>query len=347
KPIAGAVTQQSGIFLLLDTSYQGSTNETGTVTLENNRIEIRAKYVTGLSYALYSWLHDLGYRFYLPGEEWSIYPETIQFPKRFQKVYSPHFKQRIFNPSGGAFAVKGIDEGGEMKNRWHIWYRRNRMGADYLKIDGHKGELFNIQHRALIEKDPRIVSPVNGIRAYRVDAKPDPTYAPGVTLFTNWLVEEFKKELASMPDFFPLKQYQSGDLGDGLNYCHTPECKQSFPSVSDQNFFLMNKAAKMIRTVHPDAGISTLAYTERADTPATNIQPNVHIMVVASAFQQVSTPAGMLKRWKQKTGNISLYDFLNIGVWQYDHPYFNLKSYHHFLDLLNRMQINGITMETS
>ena len=339
-----------GIFLLLDSTKTYNSNEHGILESDGKSfIRISAKYTTGISYAMYSWLEELGFHFYLPGSEWTMVPSlnTVFNKKVTRKNYKPYFRLRMFSASGGIFPVKGLDEDSQNEKDWQQWYRRNRMGCDYISIDGHKGELFNIVHKKEIENDPSILAPVDGKRVYSVGAKLDPTNKKGVALFSNWIVEEATKNAVQMPSFLPFKKYYSSDPGDGLNYCHTAECEREFKSVSDQVFSIANETARKIKQQDTRWGVSLLAYTEHGDTPSIRMEPNVHVMVVPAAFQSVTTPTNLLQRWAKKTKNISEYDFINIGVWAYDAPFFNLYEYHYNLKFLQSLGIEGISFETS
>ena len=339
-----------GIFLLLDSNSTYSSNETGLLESDGiSFIRIKAAYTTGISYAMYSWLEQLGFHFYLPGDEWMNIPSlsTIFDKHTSKKIYRPYFRLRMFNASGGIFPVKGLDERSQNEKDWQQWYRRNRMGCDYISIDGHIGEWFNIVHKKEIEKDPSILAPVNGKRQYSEEGKLDPTNKKGVALFSDWIVDESKINQKKMPAFLPYKKYYSVDAGDGLNYCHTPECEILFKTVSDQVFSIANETARKIKLSDERAGVSLLAYTERADTPSVHIEPNVHVMIVPTAFQSVSTPTELMQRWAKKTKHISQYDFLNIGVWAYDAPFFNLYQYQHNLQFVQSLGIEGMSFETS
>lgn len=342
--------EKKGILLLLDNDFKNESNEAGEIESNGkDLVRIRGRYTTGISYAMYSWLEQLGFRFYLPGEEWTIIPSlrSIFSDPIARKIYKPAFKLRMFNPSGGIFPVKGLDEDSQNEKDWQLWHRRNRMGSDFISIDGHIGEYFNIVHKKEIEKDPGILAPTNGKRQYHVEGKLDPTNKKGVTLFSDWIVSEFKNYQKTMPSFLPYKKYYSADAGDGLNYCHTPECDRQFKTVSDQVFSIVNETARKIKLADPRAGVSTLAYTERADTPGIRLEPNVHVMVVPTGFQSVSTPTELMQRWAKKTTNLSQYDFLNIGVWSYDMPFYNLYQYHRNLKFLQSLKIQGMNFETS
>ncbi|MBX2939657.1 MAG: DUF4838 domain-containing protein [Ferruginibacter sp.] len=337
-----------GVFLLLDSTLISENHESGWVQQSATAVVIRARYATGLSYALYSWMHQWGFRFYLPTDAWIHIPaiQTIYVPTN-DTVYAPSFKLRMFGASGGNFAVEGLDPNQQFRNDWFTFYRRNRMGSDYLRIDGHMGEKFNLAHREDIEKDTSILAPVNGVRKYNLSGKLDPTYAKGVQLFVRFIVNRYKTEQQTFPEFLPFKKYMSVDPGDGLHYCETPACRKAFPTISDQMFYIAKETLKALQQENPIAGVSTLAYSERTDTPVARIPTGIHTMVVPGAFQTITTPAEMMYRWSKKTAAFSQYDFLNIGVWAYDHPFFNLSQYAKHIHYLKRINADGISMEST
>ncbi len=341
--------EDEGIILKLDPDFKHTSHEAGKILyVSPKKIIITAKYSSGISFAVYSWLQQLGFQFSLPGNEWMTVPKLKSLKPSFkEKIFFPAFRLRTFYASGGMYPVKGLDEDRKNEKEWWLWYRRNRMGCDYYKIDGHMGELFNIMHKNEIEDDPSILAPVNGIRKYSVGGKLDPTNSRGVNLFSNWIIHEYTKEQKTLPSFLPHKKYYSVDPGDGLDYCHTRECEQQFKSVSDQVFYIANITATKIRKTDARAGVSLMAYTERSDTPSIKIEPNVHVMIVPTAFQSVSTSTELMQRWRKKTANISQYDFLNIGVWSLDMPFFDMKRYISRLHFLKKLQIEGLSYETS
>jgi Domain of unknown function (DUF4838) len=339
-----------GIFLLLDDKDNSSSNEQGLLeTNGKDYILFKSKYTTGLSYAIYSWLEELGFYFYLPGNNWTVIPRLTNVFQKTTKAasYKPFFKYRVLGGNGGVVHLKGLDENATMDQEWMLWYRRNRMGSEYGFIDGHAGEAFNISHKEEIEKDPSMLAPINGKRGYRVDGKLDPTNKKGVALFSKWATAEYSRTKKAQPYFLPFKKFQSVDAGDGLNYCYTPECLKRFRSVSDQAFSIVNETARLIKKTDANAGVSTYAYTERADTPGIAIEKNVHVQVVASAFQNNSTTAGLMQRWAAKTTNLTQYDYLNITIWTADQPHFNLTQYHKYLLFVKQLKIEGMNYESA
>lgn len=342
---------KTGIFLLLDSTTKYAAKEAAFVECNgSNTLSIKARYANGLSYALYTYLDRLGFRFYLPGSTWTIVPQlSTAFPKTIaRQEWKPWFKHRICTISGAMPAVKGLDDKSVNAAEWFKWYRRNRMGSEYMGIAGHIGELFNMTHQKEIEQDPTLIAPEDGKqRKYSVSAKLDPMNNRGVTMFTDWVLEQYRLDNATRPSYIPWPTYQSVDPGDGLGYCHTPDCDKKFKSISDQVFYIANIAAKKMATRYPGSGVSLYAYTERTDTPSIKLDPNVHVEIVASAFHNVATPAALINRWRKKTQNLTIYDYINIGVWNKEEPFFNLTQYFKYLDYIKSLNIKGFTFESA
>jgi Domain of unknown function (DUF4838) len=335
----------------LDSSEKYSAREAALVSCNGtNTLRIVARYANGLSYGAYTYLDKLGFKFYLPGNTWTIVPTLPSpFAKPIARAeWKPYFKHRTCGLSGGMPGVMGLDEKRNNTMEWYRWYRRNRMGSEYMGIAGHIGELFNMMHQKEIEKDPSILAPEDGInRKYSLSAKLDPLNERGVNLFTNWIVQQYKEQKGNTPPYMPVISYQTVDPGDGLGYCHTPACDSRFKSISDQTFYIANLAAKKIAKAYPGAGVSLYAYTERTDTPSIKIEPNVHVQVVASAFHNISTPAALVARWAKKTNNLTIYDYINIGIWSKEEPFFNLGDYIQYLNYTKTLRINGFSFEAA
>lgn len=340
----------NGIYLLLDRK-PGLDEEERCVVTGNGTSQLRfsAAYLTGLSYGVYSYLDRLGFRFYLPGNDWNRIPHLRSpFSATMRQVrFQPTFKHRMFTPSGAMPRVKGLDESGVLEKQWHDWYRRNRMGSAHLILGGHVGESFNLENRAALEADLTMLAPFQGKRQFHIGAKLDPTNPRGIALFEEWILKKKEQHDRIVAPVFPRHRYESVDPADGYDYCQTPACLKQFPTISDQVFYVANRCADRVRAIDPTRGVSLYAYADKADTPHLRLRQNVHVSLVATGFQSIDIPAGIIQRWKRKTSLLSVYDYLNIGVWSYDQPFYNIYSYMPFLDYLRRERMEGLSYETS
>ena len=336
-----------GIYLLLDDSKVYQSNEQSFINSDNESfITISAKYATGISYGVYTMLNRLGFRFYLPGDNWTVIP-TLKtfFYGRLETVYKPAFKDRMFYayfPS-----IKGIDEVYSNRRIWYKWCQRNRMGSDYLILSGHVGETYNSENIALLKSEPDRLAPVDGKREFSISGKIDPTSKRSVEDYTNWAVKNLIIQNNINSACFPRYIFRSVDMGDGVNYCHTPECELAFHSVSDQAFYIANVAAKKIKKADPGALVNLYAYGERADTPSITIEKNIFTQIIADGFQSVSSPAMLMKKWSLKTTNFGSYSYLNEATGSFDQPFYNLKDQISKVSYNRSLGSKGYTFETS
>lgn len=346
---SGIPAKKEGILLVVDSNFKTKSNEEAQIECDGKKyLKITAQYTTGLSYGIYTYLQKAGFKFYMPGDQWTIIPSLRSaFTGVINKQsWKPYFKHRYFAISGAMLPVKGLDDENRNNREWLKWYRRNRMGSEYGAFGGHIGELFNMTHKKEIEADPSILAPINGKVGYNEEGKINPLNEKGVNMFINWAIEQYKANNDPVPWYLPWSKFQSVDPGDGLYYCHSPECMARYKSVSDQVFDIANKGARRIRQVYPGAGVNTFAYTERTDTPSIKLEPNIHVGIVSGAFHNVATPASLIKRWAAKTTHISIYDYINIGVWNRDDPFFNLGEYFKFLEYNKSLKLDGFTYES-
>lgn len=336
-----------GIFLLLDNTRSYQSNEQAFINSDNRSyITITAKYANGISYGVYTFLNHLGFKYYLPGDSWTIIPKlNTFFTGELSTSYKPAFKDRIF--IGYFPSIKGVDEDYKNRKIWFQWCQRNRMGSEYQMLAGHVGETYNAENSELLKKEPDRLAPIDGKRQYSVTAKIDPTNKKSVEDYTNWAVKKYLTQKSNVSTCFPDYNFQSVDLGDGVNYCHTSDCDKEFNSISDQAFYIANIAAKKIRKIDDKAFVNTYAYGERADTPTINLEKNVFTQVIADGFQSISSPAILMKKWSLKTSNFGNYSYLNEAAYVFDQPFYNLKDQFNRLSYDHRLGCKGYTFETS
>ena len=336
-----------GIYLLLDDSKAYSSNEQARITSDNKTtVIISAKYVTGLSYGAYTFLNKLGFKYYLPGENWTMVPtRTSFFIGVLDTEYHPAFKHRLFFTNFPS--VKGIDEEGRNKKKWLQWCQRNRMGSEFLFLHGHVGEQYNAENQALLTNEPGRLAEINGKKQFSISAKIDPTNKRSAESYSDWIAGNYVKQKMLQHSCFPDFIYQSADMGDGLNYCHSPECEKLFPSVSDQAFYLANLAAIKIRKIDSKAWVNVYAYTERADTPVLKLEKNIFTQVVADAYQFNASPAMLIKKWSVKTKSFANYGYMNETASSNDQPFYDLDGEIKKLAYCRISGSQGFTYETS
>ncbi|MCB0284881.1 MAG: hypothetical protein KDF60_20040, partial [Calditrichaeota bacterium] len=157
---------------------------------------------------IYTFLQELGYRWYMPGDTWTIVPERL--PKLYiDKTYTPVFRDRIYAGSGGINAIQVIDEKNQAKKDFELWNKRNRFSADY-PARSHSGAAFYNANKELLDKHPEYFCN-NKVNQYgRVNIEMPAV----VNLFVDWALRQAKTS-----DEFPLIGVDPADGSGGSEDC--------------------------------------------------------------------------------------------------------------------------------
>jgi hypothetical protein len=287
------------------------------ITPSGSRLLIVANHELGLSRAIYTYLDQLGFRWYLPGDEWSFIPRLTSIQINKVLAVSPAFEFRNFAGTGGILPIKEIDPKGELEERWQSWRRRNRSGGEYT-LSGHYGETFNTVHQKILEQNPQWLALVNGKRNWSVTAKWCISNAGFRAFFIADRAKELRQKLAAQPTASE-KTVLTVDPADGGNHCECDNCRK-LGSVSNRIYLLANETATALAKISPRAFVNLYAYNEHAAPPAFNIAPNVLVVIVPYAFQQIAKPQQFIALWKQRHNNLLVYDYYGIPDWHQDQP---------------------------
>lgn len=292
-------------------------DETFAIIGTNKQLQIVANRPLGLSRGIYAYLEMLGCRWYLPGDEWTFVPRLTSIQINKTLVVSPAFEFRNFAGTGGILPIQEIDPKSELEDRWQTWRRRNRFGSTYA-LAGHYGETFNTVHQKTLEQSPQWLALVNGKRSWSVTAKWCISNAAFRAFFIADRAKELRQKLAAQPNASE-KIVLTVDPADGGNHCSCDKCSQ-LGSVSNRVYLLANETATALAKISPRAFVNLYAYNEHAAPPAFNIAPNVLVVIVPYAFQQIATPQQFIALWKQRHNNLLVYDYYGIPDWHQDQP---------------------------
>ena len=302
---------------------------------------ISAHYFNGLQNGVYYYLNLLGFRFYLPGDIWTHIPDIkTPFLKIDTSVY-PSFANRAMFPTGGFRKNLAVDPNNLFQKDWNHWLSQNLYSSEE-KIDGHMGEAFNNKYKKELLADTMMLACVNGRRQWSPSAKWDISNPKFVALFVKDRIEAYEK----MKQKFPDRNLISVEPADGYGDCQCDNCKK-MGSVSDRDFYLANKVAEAVKERWPEGGVSLYAYNTHAAPPHIALQSNVFVLVIPYRFQNVTEPAVLLNKWKEKTGNIGVYDYWCITDACLDLPIFNyLQQLPGKYKLWHDLRLKGFILET-
>ena len=290
----------------------------------------------GLQHGIYFYLDQLGARWFLPNENWTIIPKRDSVALKVDRLVAPAFKSRDFFGTGGygptAPYDSKYDEVGRLqfRIREEDWTRRNGFGGEFI-LDGHAGEDFNLQNKDFLIAHPDYLASVDGKSVWSETAQLNPTNPDAVKMWTDYSLKKYRAVRASNPDS-PHAFAVSVDPADGGGFCNSAECRAMFQAkgeseqtfYSNQVFYVANQVAKAVRQEFPDGYVNLYAYANHSAPPSLPLEPNVYVTIIPYGFNYSGLPPKeFIAAWSKKTTRLSIYDYWSIPDWTWDQPSFN------------------------
>jgi len=329
------ITQKSenGIFILqkdsqilpdsIKDALKGMRKEAFAIYSDGNqRLFISGNSPAGIQYGVYRYLETLGYRWFFPGENWTVVPELKRIDVRLNLVEQPAFLQRDFFGTGGFGGRLPLDPEMKLQKKWEDWKRKNFLGGE-IRISGHAGEAFNTANKNILMEHPEYLAEIGGKRQpWSPQTKPCYSNPGLIDLYVKDRLAQLKRQIDADPDG-PGSFAVSVEPSDGGGHCECAECKK-IGSVSDRVFFLANHVAREVAKRFPGKSVSLLAYNEHAGVPDIELEPNVYVVVVPYGFQRTGYSGDeLVELWGRKIKFFGLSDYWSIPDWNQDMPTFN------------------------
>lgn len=311
-------------------------------------IKIIAYTRQGLINGIYTYLDTLGFRWYHPGEEWTITPKLKGIGFKCDEVCVPDFALRTFFGTWGTPRNRVIDKTGEIDKEWNLWSMRNRLGGGYA-LKGHTWGAVLAQWHDYFRDRPEEMAMVKGKRI-GVDAPSNKFCISNEDfqkVFVFHMVRQLKKMISDNPN---LQVYcVSVEPSDGDGDCECDACKK-MGSVSTRDFFLANFVAKEFQKISPKAYVNLYAYNTHAAPPDLKLEPNVIVQIIPYGYQNISSPQQMIEAWKKKSDHLFIYDYYGLPILNLDQPLHNVLAPWRFAERIkywHDQNIKGITLESS
>ncbi len=325
----------------------------------------------GLIFGVYQYLHELGFRFYQPGDTWEIIPRLSTVFKKGSKSYNTAYKYKSWFISGGhrnwvmdkSTLYNWEVYTGENGHNWSLYQRRNGMMGAH-RFAGHRGDILSGNYLATIQNNPCYVANYNGSRQATTSSVPDIYNNEARQLWASTIAQKYtqsKNNILNNPVLY-VNQYRSLfyntryigiEVPDGPRWGNSRDsigCTSiDYASAADQSIVLANSTAQKLKALDPSRRFQVYAYADHADIPSAGItiDPSIDIQVVPTAFQQESSPRGLLNRWYKNYGAVAEYHYLNIPQWSGETPMTYLKELKKTLQRLKETGSKGITWEAS
>lgn len=274
----------------------------------------------GVQNAVTAFLHQLGCRWFFPGEVWEVIPEKKTIAGVWNERSSPAFPlQRRINYGFGAYP--------RCRDDFEAWNRHNRMGGPMKISIGHTWH--GLKPDVDFKEHPDWFALVGGKRQ---PGKPCYSHPEVIRRATASALAQADKG-ATMISMTP---------PDGLGYCECERCRQVFKGgkpytekntmfakrpdgvvvsiVSENLFALVNQVAEGVAKKHPDALIGCYAYSAYSHPPSFNLHPNVFLQTTTAYRRTPLTLGEQLEIFKKRGARAGIRGYFSVYQWDWDYP---------------------------
>ena len=273
------------------------------------RISFVGNSALALQQAIFDYLEQLGFRYFLPGEAWNIIPSLNSPFIQYEKLIQPLFEFRSFANGQGYYRNKKVE------SDFNFWAKANRLGGSFPIRVGHSYQTIVSNNAEIFKQHPE----------YFAD-KIDKTSSPSAAKFNvankklvELVIDDAKKRLSVFKQTRQFMNMISMEPSDGGGFCTSPECLK-IGSTSDQVFYLTNAVAKAIQKEYPGIWVGNLAYNEHIEPTKYDLEPNIFVMVTNGFNRTKYTTNELLEKWSKKAKKIGVYEYLSVYAWDNDLP---------------------------
>ena len=274
----------------------------------------------GVSHAAMTLLHEIGCRWFFPGEAWEVLPETKTIRGAWNLRQKPSFDiQRLLGYGFGGYAATARDKG--------LWDMHNRQGSAFPVAIGHAAHGLTAEDFAT---RPELFAMVGGKRVN--GSKPCFSHPDFIKLTT----ERVLAQAAGGAKMIPLTP------ADGLGYCECPLCHawakggdvvwdkgSQFATrpdgklvciTSESLFNCINAAAKALGEKHPGVLIGTYAYSAYSHPPSFPVEPNVFIQTTTAYRRTPMSLQEQLETFHAMGVQSGIRGYWGVYQWDWDGP---------------------------
>lgn len=244
----------------------------------------------GAQNAIWDFFYRIGFRQFLPGPHWEIWPVNPDLVVEFNDFEKPDYFSR--NLSAGSHLAWE-----EIRDEVQVWKVRNRLVSGFMLRTGHAyGDIVR-RNRECFTEHPEWLYGEGGL------AKLDPSRVEVLDIATEYALQQ----LAGNKD----QDSISMDPSDGGNW--RPDSPLGNPS--NQAVTLANHVAQAIQESFPGAKVGMYAYNEHSLAPDIVVDPNVIISVATAFIQGGHSPESLIADWRAKGAEIGIREYLGTSIW--------------------------------
>jgi len=267
-------------------------------------------------HATYELLGQLGCRWLVPSERWTIVPKRSKLKvEPLQIATEPDIANRSIWYAYGM----GVDDSRYVLARdYNRWVEGNRLGglAPYKcghtyphTVEGHK-DLFQAHPEYFAMKEDGTRIPYG---KYHSLCYSNPDVA---SIFIEEKVAELRASKAANPYAYTV----SMDPNDGSVACCCESCK-ALGNGSDQALYLLNQVAKALRKEFPD-GVATMYVYASHRLPPLKVksEPNASVQVAMGFNRTKYSLDELVAEWRKNVPSVGIRDYFGVMAWDWGLP---------------------------
>lgn len=259
--------------------------------------------------ALYIYLGELGFRYYMPGSEWEVIPSLSTIYKKTSILTKPDYEYRSISCGHGFGRSKKIED------EFNFWGKANNMGGAFNIWLGHAYDAIVQRNTDVFKAHPEyFAQPVA-----KGEIPVNPKFNVANKEAVDFIVKDVVKAVEALEQKGQSTLLISMEPSDGGGFCNTPACL-AIGSPSDQAFYLTNKVAEAFKKRFPGKWIGSYAYNEHITPTKYKMSSNVFVMVTNGFNRSKYTTAELLEAWKKNAGKVGVYEYLSVYEWDNDLP---------------------------
>lgn len=262
-----------------------------------------------LRHAIFNYLEQLGYRYFLPSPDWQVIPSLRTPYVDFQRLAQPAYEYRHFANGHGFNKNKNLQE------QFDFWALANQMGGSFPVTIGHVYQTIVSNNKETFKEHPEYFA--GNIK------KGDIPVIAKFNVANKGLVELVKKDaVARIREARRIGHSShmiSMEPSDGGGFCESADCRK-IGGPSEQVFYLANEVARHIRKEFPGVWVGSLAYNEHILPVKQKLEPNVFVMITNGFNRTKYSTNELLKLWSQNASKLGIYEYLNVFEWDNDLP---------------------------
>jgi len=287
---------------------------------EDGSLYLLAAQPLGLQHAVTTFLHELGCRWFFPGETWEIVPRRETIAGAWDLRQAPSFtSQRRIWYGFGAYPKNAADK--------EAWDRHNRMGGPYPITIGHNWH--GLDPKRDFAAHPEWFALVGDKR------QPSKPCYSHPEVIRHAIAEALEQAARGV-------RVVSLSPPDGLGYCECAQCRQVFAgaepfaahdtlfakrpdgtlvNITSETFFRMvNEIARAVAAKHPGTLVGTYAYSAYSQPPSFDFEPNVFVQLTTGFRRTPLTREEQIAAFGRRARHVGIRDYYSVYQWDWDGP---------------------------